>query len=129
MTCDEMSGIVAQQKACNVECDQGSLIHIPDQCCPECVPTKKPGCEVTYSNKTLEFERFGSSCRSTSPVLLGECSGGCVSSVDSNQQSDCECCQVIQTTQITVPFRCANGSLGSKNENSITQCLCMKCPQ
>ncbi|XP_054766843.2 uncharacterized protein LOC129274002 [Lytechinus pictus] len=129
MVCDEMMGVMATIKTCNLDCD-GDLIY-KGQCCPDCVPAITPGCEVTYSNKTVDV---GDSCRTVDPIALGECAGLCSSSVDSMLDNSCTCCQVSQTTSIQALIECRDSAdaqlyhvSGTRTIESISQCECQRC--
>ena len=96
------------------------------------VSKKEPGCEVIYTNQTI----IDGNCRSTTSVSIGEqCSGTCQSSVsvvNGENQANCLCCQVVQTTDVAVEMECGDPSRGylpteSKTIRSITECWCLDC--
>uniref|UniRef100_A0A8C3PPM6 von Willebrand factor n=1 Tax=Calidris pygmaea TaxID=425635 RepID=A0A8C3PPM6_9CHAR len=101
----------------------GRIAKIGNTCCDTCVEVE---CRPVSSR--LQY-RNTNGCVAEREVPISHCEGKCRSytrySVETGKWEDlCSCCTATQTTIVTIPLRCANGTVVQHYIPSASQCEC-----
>uniref|UniRef100_A0A8C9SUE5 von Willebrand factor n=1 Tax=Scleropages formosus TaxID=113540 RepID=A0A8C9SUE5_SCLFO len=108
----------------------GKIDRIGDTCCETCT---EPECRKTTG--VLNYIKVDD-CLSEQRLELHYCEGKCKSksmfSLERNMvERQCVCCSATDTAPLSVPLRCANGTLVRHQVLSVTGCDCtaQRCPE
>ncbi|KAM6093690.1 von Willebrand factor [Chlamydotis macqueenii] len=101
----------------------GRITKIGNTCCDTCVEV-----ECRPVSTRLQYRNING-CVAEKEVPISHCEGKCRSntrySVQTGKWEDlCSCCTATQTTIVTIPLRCANGTVVQHYIPSASQCDC-----
>ncbi|KAM6438314.1 von Willebrand factor [Rhynochetos jubatus] len=101
----------------------GRIAKIGNTCCDTCVEV-----ECRPVSTRLQYKNING-CVTEKEVPISHCEGKCRSntrySVQTGKWEDlCSCCTATQTTIVTIPLRCANGTVVQHYIPSASQCEC-----
>lgn len=101
----------------------GRIAKIGNTCCDTCVEV-----ECRPVSTRLQYRNING-CMADKEVPISHCEGKCRSntkySVQTGKWEDlCSCCTATQTTIVTIPLRCANGTVVQHYIPSASQCEC-----
>ncbi|XP_009511474.2 von Willebrand factor [Phalacrocorax carbo] len=101
----------------------GRIAKVGNTCCDTCVKL-----ECRPVSTRLQYSNING-CVAEKEVPISHCEGKCRSntrySVQTGKWEDlCSCCTATQTTTVTIPLRCANGTVVQHYIPSASQCEC-----
>nr|XP_009936779.1 PREDICTED: von Willebrand factor [Opisthocomus hoazin] len=101
----------------------GRIAKVGNTCCDTCVEV-----ECRPVSTRLQYRNVNG-CVAEKEVPISHCEGKCRSNTRYSVQTEkwedlCSCCTATQTTIVTIPLRCANGTVVQHYIPSASQCEC-----